>query len=86
VSQQIPHLRQNVLLAYAVPNTPAAYTSHPDTLAAFIWLATALAVTLPYGQWWPFPIAVFNAMMVVGDIDELLFATDAAYALLTASH
>jgi len=48
VSQQIPHLLQAVLLAFAfaVLSTPAAYTSHPDNLAARRWPAPALAVTL----------------------------------------
>ena len=86
--RQIAHLLQAVLLAfaYAVLSTPAAYTSHPDTLAALIWPAPALAVALlwnlPYRQWWPFLIAVFCSMMVVGDVDELPLDTDAAYALL----
>ncbi len=72
--------------AYAALSTPAAYLANPNTLAAIVWPAPALAVallwTLPYRKWWPYLLAVFVAMMAVGDFDKLPLGTDAAYALL----
>lgn len=73
-------------VVYTVLSTPAAYTSNSQTLAAIIWPAPALAVAvlwrLPYRQWDIFLLAVFLAMLVVGDMDSLSFNADAAFALL----
>jgi len=77
-----------VLLAfvYAILSTPAAYTSRPDTLAAIIWPAPAVAAALlwnlPYRRWPVFLLAVFLSMMLVGDADPLSVGADAAFALL----
>jgi len=77
-----------VLLAfvYAILSTPAAYTSRPDTLAAIIWPAPALAAALlwnlPYRRWPVLLLAVFLSMMLVGDADPLSVGADAAFALL----
>ncbi len=71
---------------YAILSTPAAYTSRPDTLAAIIWPAPAVAAALlwnlPYRQWPLFLVAVFLSMMLVGDADPLSVKADAAFALL----
>ena len=73
-------------VVYAVLSTPAAYTSSSHTLAAIIWPAPAVAVAvlwkLPYKQWGIFLLAVFVAMLLVGDSDNLSFNADAAFALL----
>jgi signal transduction histidine kinase len=73
-------------VVYTVLSTPAAYTSNSQTLAAIIWPAPAMAVAvlwrLPYRQWGIFLLAVFLAMLVVGDMDTLSFNADAAFALL----
>ena len=73
-------------VVYAVLSTPAAYTSNSQTLAAIIWPAPAIAVAvlwrLPYRQWGVFLLAVFLAMLVVGDMDALSLLADAAFALL----
>lgn len=73
-------------VVYAVLSTPAAYTSSSHTLAAIIWPAPAIAVAvlwrLPYKQWGVFLLAVFLAMIVVGDTDALSLNADAAFALL----
>lgn len=71
---------------YAVLSTPAAYTSNGNTLAAIIWpappIASALLWRLPYRQWGIFLLAVFAAMLFVGDLDELSFGADTAFAAL----
>ncbi len=71
---------------YALLSTPAAYTSRPDTLAAIIWPAPAVAAALlwniPYRRWPVFLLAVFLAMLFVGDADPLSLGADAAFALL----
>ncbi len=71
---------------YALLSTPAAYTSRPDTLAAIIWPAPAVAAALlwnmPYRRWPIFLLAVFLAMLFVGDADPLSLGADAAFALL----
>lgn len=79
---------QALLLAcvYVLLSTPAAYTSNADTLAAIIWPAPAVAIMLlwrlPYRQWPLFLLAVFAAMIVVGDGDALSVGADSAFALL----
>jgi signal transduction histidine kinase len=71
---------------YVLLSTPAAYTSRPDTLAAIIWPAPAVAAALlwnlPYRQWPVFLVAVFLAMLFVGDADPLSVGADAAFSLL----
>ncbi|SFU61234.1 Signal transduction histidine kinase [Polaromonas sp. YR568] len=71
---------------YALLSTPAAYTSRPDTLAAIIWPAPAVAAALlwnmPYRQWPVFLVAVFLGMLFVGDADPLSVGADAAFSLL----
>lgn len=71
---------------YILLSTPAAYTSRPDTLAAIIWPAPAVAAALlwniPYRRWPVFLLAVFLAMLFVGDADSLSLGADAAFALL----
>lgn len=73
-------------VVYTVLSTPAAYTSNSQTLAAIIWPAPAVAVAvlwnLPYRQWSIFLVAVFMAMLVVGDTDALSLPADVAFALL----
>lgn len=73
-------------LAYFALSTPAAFTSSPDVLAAIIWPAPALAAALlwrvAYRQWPLYLLAIFGAMLIVGDQDALTFAEDAAFALL----
>jgi hypothetical protein len=71
---------------YTILSTPAAYTSRPDTLAAIIWPAPAMAAALlwnlPYRRWPVLLLAVFLSMMLVGDADPLSVGADAAFALL----
>ena len=73
-------------IVYAVLSTPAAYTSNTNTLAAIIWPAPAIAVAVlwqaPYRQWGIFLVAVFLAMLVVGNRDGLSLNADTAFALL----
>ncbi|MGB4117625.1 MAG: MASE1 domain-containing protein [Polaromonas sp.] len=73
-------------VVYTVLSTPAAHTSNSQTLAAIIWPAPAIAVAvlwqLPYRQWGIFLLAVFLAMLFVGDRDSLSLNADAAFALL----
>lgn len=79
---------QAVLLGtvYAALSTPAAYTSNAQTLAAIIWPAPAVAVALlwnlPLRQWPIHLLAVFAAMVFVGDGDGLSIGADSAFALL----
>ncbi len=71
---------------YAALSTPAAYTSNAQTLAALIWPAPAVAVALlwnlPWRQWPIHLLAVFAAMLFVGDRDGLSLGADTAFALL----
>ncbi len=73
-------------LVYALLSTPAAFTANDNTLAAIIWPAPAIAAAwlwrLPYRQWAPFLLAVFPAMIFVGNFDDLSFGADSAFALL----
>ena len=73
-------------IVYAVLSTPAAYTSNTNTLAAIIWPAPAIAVAVlwqaQYRQWGIFLVAVFLAMLVVGNRDGLSLNADTAFALL----
>ena len=73
-------------IVYAVLSAPAAYTSNTNTLAAIIWPAPAIAVAVlwqaPYRQWGIFLVAVFLAMLVVGNRDSLSLNADTAFALL----
>ncbi|MBI2727063.1 MAG: MASE1 domain-containing protein [Polaromonas sp.] len=81
-------LLQSALLGvvYAVLSTPAAFTANDNTLAAIIWPAPAIAAAwlwrLPYRQWPPFLIAVFVAMLFVGNFDALSVGADSAFAVL----
>ncbi len=71
---------------YALLSTPAAYTANDNTLAAIIWPAPAIAAALlwrmPWRQWGPFLLAVFLAMVYVGNFDALSLGADSAFALL----
>ncbi len=81
-------MAQAVLLGvvYALLSTPAAFTSNVNTLAAIIWPAPAIAAAwlwrLPYRQWPFFLVAVFVAMLFVGNFDELSVRADSAFAVL----
>lgn len=73
-------------VVYALLSTPAAFTSSNNTLAAIIWPAPAIAAAwlwrLPYRQWPPFLVAVFVAMLFVGNFDALSVGADSAFAML----
>ncbi len=73
-------------VVYAVLSTPAAFTANDNTLAAIIWPAPAIAAAwlwrMPYRQWPPFLLAVFTAMLFVGNFDALSIAADSAFAVL----
>ena len=88
LASQLRLLARGLLLGvvYVVLSTPAAYTSSAHTLAAIIWPAPAVAAALlwrtPYGQWPVFLMAIFAAMLVVGNADPLPLGADIAFAVL----
>ena len=88
VHGHLRHWLQALVMAcvYAGLSTPAAFTSSEHTLAAIIWPAPALAAAMlwrmPVRRWPAFLLAVFLAMMVVGNLDTLPAGVDVAFALL----
>ena len=87
-----PSLLRSILLAialgvvYYLIASPAAQMEDQLTLAAIAWPAPTLAIALlwrlPYRQWWPYLLAVFVSMVLVGDLDWLPLETDIEFALL----
>lgn len=66
--------------------SPAAHLSMSGSLAAVIWPAPGIAVvllwTLPYRKWPVHLLAVFGAMLFVGDLDHLPLMADLGFAFL----
>lgn len=81
-------LLQAVLLgfSYYFLASPAAHLSMSGSLAAVIWPAPGIAVvllwTLPYRKWPVYLLAVFVAMLFVGDLDHLPLKADLGFAFL----
>ncbi|MDR6739154.1 signal transduction histidine kinase [Herbaspirillum sp. 1173] len=73
-------------ILYYLVASPAANVAESTTLAAIAWPAPALLIALlwhkPLREWAPHLLAVFVAMMFVGDKDSLPMSIDAGFALL----
>jgi len=73
-------------VGYALLASPAAHLQDSTTLAPIAAPAPALMIALlwrkPARDWFPYLLAVFVAMMVVGDRDSLPWQVDAGFALL----
>lgn len=73
-------------IAYYLLASPAAQLENSLTLAAIVWPAPTLAIALlwrlPVRQWPVYLLAIFAAMLKVGDLDWLSWHTDAGFAAL----
>lgn len=71
---------------YYLLASPAAHIAESTTIAPIVWPAPSLLIALlwrkPYREWWPYLVAVFIAMVLVGDLDALPVSVDAGFALL----
>ncbi|OWY26801.1 ATP-binding protein [Herbaspirillum robiniae] len=76
-------------ILYYLVASPAANIAQSTTLAAIAWPAPTFMIALlwhkPAREWAPSLLAVFVAMMFVGDEDWLPVATDAGFALLNVA-
>jgi signal transduction histidine kinase/CheY-like chemotaxis protein len=73
-------------ILYYMLASPAASIEQSTTLAPIAWPAPTFVIALlwrkPWREWAPYLLAVFIAMMFVGDLDWLPVQTDAGFALL----
>src|SRR5450830_477980 len=73
-------------ILYYMLASPAANIAQSTTLAPIAWPAPTFMIALlwrkPGREWAPYLLAVFVAMMFVGDLDWLPMLTDAGFALL----
>lgn len=76
-------------ILYFLVASPAANIEQSTTLAAIAWPAPTFMIALlwhrPAREWLPYLLAVFVAMMFVGDEDWLPILIDAGFALLNVA-